>query len=158
MKLLMTTVLLAILIGAAHGAPPRQLPELTLQSVSGESILTEHIQFPGSWLLVYLSGNEKIDRDLLSAMQVFYEQPSAGKVVLCVPGATPNALGELKKSHQKLAALRWLADSDRSAAGALQLSGSAMIMGMRGFTIQWSVAGSGKDQNKLRSLLVDWVK
>ena len=158
MRKLIFLILMVFVVLPAEAASPRQLPELHLLPMFGEPLTAAQVQFPDTWMLIYLSGVENIDRGLLVGMEVFFEHPAAGKVAVVVPGINQQALVDLRKKHEKLLALRWFADQDRSAAKAFGLAGTTMIMGMRGGAIQWSVAGSGMPPQRLRSLLADWLK
>jgi hypothetical protein len=112
----------------------------------------------GKWLLIYLSGDEKSDRNLLNLLQGLQEPVTGEKVTLVVSGMNPGQLENLIKKNEKLVMFRWLGDVDRSAAKALQIAGSSTIMGMNGVNIEWVVGGTGKDKKVLRSQLVDWLR
>lgn len=143
---------------ASVAAPPKQLPEFSLLPVAGDPVTAQQLELPGKWLLIFISGSDASDRQLLHALQVFDRQDSAGTVAVVVSGASRQRLEELSSADPKLSGIRWFSDSDRSAFTALHLSGSTMILGMHGNMVAWTVAGCGMDQVRLRSVLLDWVK
>lgn len=142
----------------APGAQPRPVPELALTTLDAGTVSGSELASTSRWLLVYITGDQAVDRDLICALQAFSGDPSAGKVAVVVPGVTAAELKALAASHDKLADLRWFADTDRSAAKALQLSGYNIVLGGEGTTIRWDASGVGKEQDALRSLLVDWLR
>ncbi|MDD2852513.1 MAG: hypothetical protein PHY09_11550 [Desulfuromonadaceae bacterium] len=160
MRLFCAALILVLAVGVrvATAAPLQKLPTLTLVSSTGEAVTDVQLPVPGKWLLIYLSGETKGDRNLLNMLQGLQELATGEKVTLVVAGAKQGELDNLIKKNEKLLMFRWLGDADRSAAKALQLAGSATVMGMNGPAIGWTVAGTGKDKKVLRSQLVDWVK
>jgi hypothetical protein len=157
-RLLLGSVLSVFLaVGAARAEPLRQLPDIQLTSPQGATVRGAELAMPQQWLLIYLSGNEKNDRQLLALLQEVPDEVT-DRVTVIVPGATPAALEALSEKNEKLLNTRWYSDTKRSAAKLLQLSGSATIMGLRASAINWTVGGSGKDSKVLRSLMSDWVQ
>lgn len=152
------TILLLLISSLATAAPPRPVPELTLTSIDGQLVSGNDLAVDARWLILYITGDEKIDGTLLCTLQSFSKSPLAGRVVVVLPGRSVQELKDLLARNEKLTKLRWFVDTDRSAARALQLAGYTSILGVDGHRIEWDASGAGKEHDALCSLLSDWMR
>lgn len=151
-------LLMLAALSVAVAAPPRPVPEMTLTSLQSAAVSGKDLAASSRWLLVYLSGDERVDGRVIEALGAFSGSLEAERVTVAVAGLPVQGLQELVARHPPLADLNWLTDADRSAAKALQLSGSPAVLGGNGDNIEWVATGAASDPKELESLMKDWVR
>ena len=58
---------------------------------------------------------------------------------------------------KELWGLRWYADDQAEAWGALRLAGAPMLVGIRDGRVEWGISGALSDPAKLRGLVRSWL-
>lgn len=162
---LMKRIGLALAAAAALAAPlgaieRRPLPAFVVAAPGGgEAIDAQALAQPGgrTWLLIYVRERCNTCDALLSHLDRD-ERPEAARITVIVGGAKPDALAALSAKYPNLAAARWLADADGSAARALQVDSLPVALGVRGQMIEWGLTGVLKDPSELESVLFTWLE
>jgi len=161
---LFTRIGLALAAAAALAAPlgaieRRPLPAFVVTPPDGEAIDAQALAAPAgrTWLLVYVRERCRTCDALLSHLDRD-ERPQAARIAVIVGGAKPDALAALAARYPNLAAARWLADADGSAARALQVESLPVVLGVRGQMIEWGLTGVLKDPSELESVLFTWLE
>lgn len=138
----------------------RPLPAFVLSAADGTEAPSAAMVREGKWLLVYVTPSCRTCEGLLRDMARWESAALPGATVIVVGGA-PHAAAQAfvtKAVPEGLAAATWYADAQGQARDALRLQGAPVVIGLRGESIQWAIAGVLNNPRTLESALRSWVE
>ena len=133
------------------------LPVLDLMTIDGNRATTSQVAMEGTWLMLYVQpGCEPCEAILKAAAQ--HENPGlVDRLILVVRTDTREDVEALAARHPRIARMAWYADKDSALSTRLGLSGVPVVIGLRGRTIEWSLAGVLADARAIGSVLGSWI-
>ena len=150
---LMLAALAALSAIEVAAAEPTSLPAFSLVALDGQTVTSDQVGDPGTWVLVYLSPRSTHSQALLKAIED-RKDGAGGRTVIVVEGSGEDAR-LLRDGHPGVGGAAWYADPDRQAFGRLRLRGVPTILGLRARQIRWTLQGSlgSKGASSLESWL-----
>lgn len=151
----------AALAGSLTATPAAQrrqpLPDAAVQSSQGSDVKLAELALDGQWLIVYVGGPDSTASSrLLEALSGWDLQQGLARVVVMVGDADLRALQQTW--GDRLPQARWVVDPRHDAARALKLRGAPSVVGARGPSLEWILAGVLNDPTMLRDVVRSWLK
>jgi hypothetical protein len=151
---------LALIVGTGAGVSAQQkrpLPAFSVVDSGGQAVASTAIPYDATWLLVYVQPRcaacdrvlKRIDAD---------ERAAATRIVVVAGGMDAAGVAELAATYPHMQESRWLADPDRSAARALGIRATPIVLGMRGGGMEWRLNGVADGGRELDSILFTWLE
>lgn len=158
----MTTVLglaaATVLGGAAAAAAIERttVPAFVLTDMAGQTIASDQLTRTENWLLVYVGSDCAACDAVLSTV----DQDDAGslpaKMTIVMIATDPAEIALAARRFPALAGASWYA-VNAGAASALRVTAVPALFGVRGGTIEWSVAGV-LDRTEIKAIMSSWVR
>jgi hypothetical protein len=150
-------LVLATALGARPGAVERKpLPPFTVTALDGTAIASAELARDGNWLLVYVRRDCGSCDAVLRAIPADTVPGLAQRVVVIIGGVTPADVQEVPAQFKGLAAAAWTTDPSGDASARLDVRGVPVVLGIRGATIEWALAGVLSNSAELQSILSTW--
>jgi hypothetical protein len=144
---------------AAAQTPGTKLPAFSVVSPAGDSVAADALTTERQWLLVYLDPVTAPNGKLVGLLKTWQTPQLVARVVLVVEGKPADVRRWLAKELGADAPpFAWFADTDGSAARALNVVGTPTLFGVKGAGIEWTLAGVLSRVESLESIVRTWVE
>ena len=142
---------------SAAAQPDKPLPEVNVVAVGGVSAPLGSFATEGQWLIFYMgSPTSSASARLLDAMSKWDIGDRLSRVlVVAGQSGDPKALAE--KWAEQLPGVRWVGDPKNEMAKALNVRGAPTLLGAKGQTVNWRMAGVLNDPTMLRDIVKSWT-
>lgn len=151
-------VIAACLLGTSLAAQRHQpLPEATVQSADGAEATLAGAARDGQWLLLYVGGPDSMPSSRLLDALVKWELGAALSRIVVVVESGQDARQMASAWSERLPGVQWLGDTKGEAARGLKVRGAPTLMGAKGQTLEWMLAGVLNDPVMLRDVIRSWI-
>jgi hypothetical protein len=155
-------VAVMLLLGAAClpalAIEERPMPEFTVNAPDGAAVASAQLTPTAQYVLMYVAPNCRPCDRLLALLKDTDLPQLPSRVVIIVRGDAASGAAYIR-SHVPAEAgqVMWYADPDGQASKALRLTGTPVLIGVRGPQIIWSVSGVLNDASTVQSVVGSWV-
>jgi hypothetical protein len=141
----------------AQGDQMRMLPPFSVANADRSAVTSDRLVKQGTWLMLYVRPDCALCDVMLGAIQDDPATLAAGRVVVVVAGAGAEELPALASRFPTLPLAVWHADPAMDAGQRLGLAGLPVVVGLRGSTIAWTLAGVLADRSTITSVSRGWL-
>jgi hypothetical protein len=153
---------IVLLVGAA-GRPASAIEETAMPAFSvsrpdGTVVASTELTPVAQYVLMYVAPNCRPCDRLLELLKDSETPQLASRVVIIVRGDAATGAAYIRDHVPKQAGqVAWYADQTGEAYAAFRLTGSPVLIGVRGPQIIWSVSGVLNDASTVQSVVRSWV-
>ena len=148
---------LGLLMAAPQAQRRQPLPEASLRAVDGSNVALTAVSQEGQWVLLYVGADGSTPSTRLLEAITKWELGDALARVIIVVADTPDVETTARVWTERLPGARWFGDPKGDAARALKLRGAPTVVGARGQSLEWVLAGVLNDPTMLRDVIRSWV-
>jgi hypothetical protein len=141
----------------AQGGQQRLLPPFAVTNADRTEVRSEQLVVQGTWVMLCVRPDCPLCDIMLGATQDDPAPRPAGRLAVVVVGAEAEQLPALASRVPTLPLAAWHADPSMVAAQRLGLAGLPVIVGLRGSTIEWTLAGVLADRATITSVVRSWL-
>lgn len=157
LRVLLCAALVFALAGSPHAITRGPLPQFALSQADGAAVHSDQLVRPGTWVIVYVTPECAACRALLNAIDKSETRRQPSSIVVVVAAARAADLQIEASRYADHDDVVWLADMANAMPQQLATSGAPTIIGLRGRTIEWSVAGVLTNDTELMSIIGAWL-
>ena len=156
---------LCLVIGACvawnvivQGIERKPLPAFMLTALDGSPVSSADVIRTGEWLLVSIRpACAPCDTLLRTTINAAAAPGVPAHTVVVIGGVDPATATRLAGGFADLTGIAWYADPAGAMKDALPVAAAPVVFGMRGSTVEWSLAGIVPDAVSMRTALISWV-
>jgi hypothetical protein len=149
---------IAAMSAGVRAAERGPLPALTLTNLAGAAVTTAQPSIEGAWLILYVQPDCGPCDQILKATSQAKHHRLAERLVVIVAGAGRAELDAIAARFPHLRRDALYADPTRDVLTRLKLPGVPAAIGLRGGSMEWTLAGVLADAGAVESVLASWVK
>ena len=159
-RILAALVILPVIVIPLAGLamPQAPLPTFRLLAADGTRVSSVELLGQQRWIILYATLECRACDDLLVSLARVRTEGLLRRTFLVIGAPPEEASAYIRQTLPKeLWGLRWYADDQAEAWGALQLAGAPMLVGIRDGRVEWGISGASSDQARLRGLVQGWL-
>lgn len=157
-KRILAIILLVILTpGLCRAIQPRDIPDFSVESATGEQVESAVLTDESQWLLIFIDANSLGQLRSLNWLEPFSTQEAlAPRIVLIAGGGTKAWLDSITARSGYLAKFNWFFDPKWISFKALGVQGTPIALGIKDGRMEWAVAGRW-DAADVQTLFTNWI-
>ena len=148
---------LGILTAAPQAQRKQPLPEASVKAHDGKDVALAALSQDAQWLLLYVGGADSTASTRLLEALAKWDLGEALTRVVIVVGDTADIQTAARLWADRLPGAQWYGDPAGNAGRALKLRGAPTLIGARGPSVEWVLAGVLNDPTMLRDVVRSWV-
>jgi hypothetical protein len=159
-RILAALVILPIIVAPWPGwaMPQAPLPTFYLSAADGTRVSSVELLGQQQWIVIYAAPGCRACDGLLASLGRVRTEGLLRRTLLVIGAPPEDARAYVRQTlPRELRGLRWYADDQAEAWGALQLAGAPMLVGIRDGRVEWGISGALSDPAKLRGLVRSWL-